>query len=134
MIKVTQDGKTEYVKQTSDYTDEELLAYQLIELKKLRDNYSDEIPGEIAHSTSENRDYKVRTSWWGQLNMRVKALDSRKLIRLRTIQQYSRVIATHVYDQEQNQGLTTKEHIFAANCIIGLILSELELELLDRQI
>lgn len=48
-------------------------------LRHLRDGWSDEIPDEIIHSSSPNRDFKVRVNWFqgvtSTLEVALKAID-----------------------------------------------------------
>lgn len=38
-------------------------------INRFLNDYSDEIPGEVVHSTSENINYKVRTGWFATVNV-----------------------------------------------------------------
>ena len=120
------DGRVE---ETRKLTDEELALHQIKKLRKLRDDYFDEIPAEIIHSPSPDNNYKCRTSWFGMLFLRLGKLEMRGLLPYELIEEYHRFMEGYRTHLKQNRGLTTAENIRDANSLINTVIDSLEARL-----
>lgn len=94
-------------------------------LIELRDEYSDEIPKEIVHSTSPNNRFKCRASWWGILEFRVGVLRDRRIIPESLVQEYEQIIRDY---KNRTRGITTEENISSANKLISNLITYLQRE------
>jgi len=107
------------------------LAEYLRELKRLKDTYSDDIPGGILHSTiyvdgeSVTPRYKVRKGWFqGLIPMvdegeRLGYLDGLSL-------ELWRDLVRHIDETGFRERLTTKDDIDKANALLDSIIRHLE--------
>jgi len=95
----------------------------LTHLAFLRDQYSDEIPQIIIHSTAKNNRFKVRKAWFagvvGDLEI---ALTDGLITDPDTVLQANNFIDKYSSKDFNHQERTTADDIAAANAIIGLIL------------
>ena len=92
-------------------------------LRHLRDDYSDEIPDEIIHSTSPNNAFKVRRGWFqgvtANLEAALKETDDPVLEA-----EVKWFVNHYTSDVFKAQGRTKNTDIFAANRIINRVLGE----------
>ncbi|MBI2128901.1 hypothetical protein HYU07_01545 [Candidatus Woesearchaeota archaeon] len=123
------DGRIEESKPLNDM---EIMAKQYCALRCLRDEYSDEMPQEIIHSASPNNKYKVRVGWWGNLSLRLSALEERGLLSDDLVQQYHQLVIGYILHLKKNKGLTRTEDINAANHLINQVMTSLESRLGPR--
>ena len=98
------------------------------QLRFYRNKFKDDIPKEIVHSFSPDRNYKVRKGWWqgvyGEFEFMLKYLDQQNNEELITdINQF-------LHDYEGKQGfidrLTTEKDIQKANNLIDRAINALE--------
>lgn len=92
-------------------------------LRHLRDDWSDEIPDEIIHSTSPNKAFKVRVGWFqgvtATLEAALEQIDDPALEA-----EVTRFVNYYTSDVFKAQELTKASDIFAANRIINRVLGE----------
>ncbi len=110
---------------TSQMTRKELAEYHHKRLLSIRDNFSDEIPVEIIHSTSPNIMYKCRAAWWSCLAIRFHLLQKIKMIQNSTFEKYLQTEAAYSALIEKKQ-LVTPSNIKSANETINAAIADLE--------
>lgn len=74
--------------------EKEIIANSIGKLKSLRDDFSEEIPTEIIHSSDNNNKYKVRGSWFQGITANVENLlefspkDAPQILEINTLIDY----------------------------------------------
>jgi hypothetical protein len=92
-------------------------------LRFLRDEYSDEIPTEIIHSTAKNNRFKVRKAWFAGLVGDLELVITDGLVTDRSIALMAEAfMEKYTGEGFQHQVRTTKEDIELANNLINLII------------
>ncbi len=98
-------------------------------LKHLRDDYSDEIPAEMVHSSSPERMFKVRRSWFHSLLVRLEVglmdgviKDPEVVSKVEEFTQW----AKEDFRVRDELRVTTREDIEKANDTISCVLNSLE--------
>lgn len=101
------------------------LDYYKKRLRKLRDDYSEEIPEKILSGISPDRKFKVRRNWWqGVVGSLLNTLKW-NLITDPEIRAEVEEFTNHYKSEEfHDQPLTTARDIQRANEIINLVLGE----------
>jgi hypothetical protein len=95
-------------------------------LRELREDWSDEIPQEEKHSTSENNKYKVRGAWFDSVVADVWLLLEDKVITKEESKKAANELINKFTTEEfKNRELTTKEDIQTANKLIDEILANI---------
>tara|TARA_Y100000034_G_scaffold118262_1_gene158759 strand:- start:455 stop:823 length:369 start_codon:yes stop_codon:yes gene_type:complete len=103
-------------------SEKEFVTHTLTKLRSLKDDYVDELPTEIVHSTSRPSNYKCRAAWWGMLGMRVRSLKDRELLSEDIIRDYNLLAGNYMDHMKHRGSLTTAEDISSANSFLtGLI-------------
>ena len=98
----------------------------LVELKKLRDDYSDEIPERVVSSVSGPQ-YKVRNAWFGLVSGNLEMAVLRGLVS-EDLAKKQEEFADQFCNPGFGERLTTKEDIEAANALLDEAIAELEPE------
>lgn len=99
------------------YTDEDRqICYA--NLRRLLNDYSDEIPKEIVHSTDDNNKFKVRTAWWAAVGANLRILITEGLITNPDL-----VSKIKIFLLKKKEEMTTQEDIKEANQIINDVLT-----------
>lgn len=94
-------------------------------LKRLRTDWSDQIPKEIVHSDAPDNQYKVRRNWFtGVVADVANLLDEGEITDLARQTAAKQLIASFTSEEFINRDLTTIEDIQTANSLIDIILGE----------
>ncbi len=105
-------------------------------LRYLRDNFSDEIPDQVIHSTSPNNAFKVRRNWFqGVVATLERALDEGLVSNPDMEWRVNVFIRDYTSQEFKDKPLTEASDIDEANRIINLVLGEehtVELDLLEK--
>ena len=101
----------------------------ILRLRHFKDDYSDEIPETILHSTSSNPPplYKVRKAWFQSLSSTFNQVKRAKITIDTTLTGKIRAFQAMIHDLAFKQRLTTKEDIDQANEIIDELIEALEI-------
>ena len=100
-------------------------------IKNLKENYSDEIPKEILHSTMiidgkiVNPKYKCRKGWFQGLYSYIEMGIDLKVINGKSKELYKN-FCTYLKETEMQKRLTTQEDITKANELLTSVIKDLE--------
>jgi hypothetical protein len=94
-------------------------------LRKLRDQYSDEIPPMVVHSTDRNAAYKVRGAWWLLLDLVLERAATKRVFRPEFAKDVGRFAERVTRDDFSGRPRTAKD-IAMGNQMIDEALRELE--------
>lgn len=99
------------------------------ELRRLRDDYIDEIPPYVVHSTSKKNNYKVRRGWITQVLMVLHFVYTDKIVRdVKRRHKIKYHIEYFSSEEFRTQLLVTDEDIAKNNKIIAIMLGEEEID------
>lgn len=95
-------------------------------LRKLKDEWSDEIPKKIIHGPSSDlKKFKVRRNWWqGVVGSLAMALERGQIPNPEVQEEVKEFLEHYTSEKFHKQPLTTAEDIEKANSIINLVLGE----------
>jgi hypothetical protein len=96
----------------------------LLELRHLRDDYSDEIPEQVINSVT-GQEYKVRNAWFGFVAGHLELGEINGLIS-EELAEKARQFGDKYCTDEFRDRLTTSEDIEEANALLNEAIDELE--------
>tara|TARA_Y100000310_G_scaffold333304_1_gene410590 strand:- start:1430 stop:1828 length:399 start_codon:yes stop_codon:yes gene_type:complete len=117
------DGRIEI---REELNDEEFAARQCEVFYRMLNEYSDDLPAEVVHSTSKDNKYKCRAALWGILNMRMGELEKRGLLPTEISSEYHTIMQDYETHLKQRAGLTSAEDISAASSLLRKTISCLD--------